>query len=62
MIINILGATLSIQYKSHTQLFAFLLVIGILVFVPDGLIAFRGSAVARLWAKFRKPAVEGTTP
>jgi branched-chain amino acid transport system permease protein len=64
MIINILGATLNIELKSHTQLFAFLFVIVILVFVPDGLIAFRGSAVARLWARWRKPkpAAEGTAP
>jgi branched-chain amino acid transport system permease protein len=61
MIINILGATLPITLKSHTQLFAFLAVIAILVFVPEGLIAVRGGALARLWSRFRKPkpAAEG---
>jgi branched-chain amino acid transport system permease protein len=60
-IINILGATLPITLKSHTQLFAFLAVIAILVFVPEGLISVRGSAVARLWRRLRKPkpAAEG---
>jgi branched-chain amino acid transport system permease protein len=61
MIINILGATLGITLKSHTQLFAFLAVIAILVFVPDGLISVRGSALGRLWRRLRKPkpAAEG---
>jgi branched-chain amino acid transport system permease protein len=61
MIINILGATLPITLKSHTQLFAFLAVIAILVFVPEGLISVRGSALARLWRRLRKPkpAAEG---
>jgi branched-chain amino acid transport system permease protein len=60
MIINILGATLPITLKSHTQLFAFLAVIAILVFLPEGLIKVRGSALARLWRRLRpKPAAEG---
>jgi branched-chain amino acid transport system permease protein len=60
-IINILGASLGITLKSHTQLFAFLAVIAILVFVPDGLISVRGSAFGRLWRRLRKqkPAAEG---
>jgi branched-chain amino acid transport system permease protein len=58
-IINILGATLPITLKSHTQLFAFLAVIAILVFVPDGLISVRGDAVVRLWRRLRKPVGEG---
>ena len=61
MIINILGASLPITLKSHTQLFAFLAVIAILVFVPEGLISVRGGAVARIWRRLRKskPAAEG---
>ena len=58
-IIDILGATLPITLKSHTQLFAFLAVIAILVFVPDGLISVRGGAALRLWRRLRKPAAEG---
>lgn len=60
-IINILGATLPITLKSHTQLFAFLAVIAILVFVPEGLISVRGGAFGRLWRRLRKakPAAEG---
>jgi len=63
VIINILNASLPIQLHSHAELFAFLILIGILVFMPDGLIAFRGSAVSRLWKWWqtrRKPAAEGT--
>lgn len=45
-IINSLQATLPVQLASHTQMFAFLLVIGILVLAPDGLVGlyqrFRG--------------------
>jgi branched-chain amino acid transport system permease protein len=61
MIINILGASLPITLKSHTQLFAFLAVIAILVFVPEGLISVRGGAFARIWRRLRrpKPAAEG---
>jgi branched-chain amino acid transport system permease protein len=59
-IINILGATLNIHLKSHTQLFAFLAVIAILVFVPDGLISVRGHAAVRLWRRLRRtPVAEG---
>ena len=55
MIINILGASLPITLKSHTQLFAFLAVIAILVFVPEGLISVRGGAFARIWRRLRRP-------
>jgi branched-chain amino acid transport system permease protein len=51
-IIYALQATLPITLKSHTQLFAFLLVIAILVFVPNGLISLRG-ALARGWRRWR---------
>jgi branched-chain amino acid transport system permease protein len=40
-IINALQATLPIGVNSHTQLFAFLAVIAILVFLPNGLISLR---------------------
>jgi branched-subunit amino acid ABC-type transport system permease component len=41
-IINALQATLPITLKSHTQLFAFLVVIAILVLIPNGLVSIRG--------------------
>jgi branched-chain amino acid transport system permease protein len=55
-IINALQATLPITLKSHTQLFAFLLVIAILVFVPNGLVSLRGGAVVRFWRRLRRTA------
>ena len=63
-IINILGATLPITVKSHTQLFAFLAVIAILVFLPDGLVSVRGVAAVRLWKRLRrsKQTVAGGAP
>jgi branched-chain amino acid transport system permease protein len=57
-IINILGATLPISLKSHTELFAFLAVILILVFIPDGLVSVRGSFVAAAWKRLRGPRPE----
>lgn len=57
--INLLGATLPISVKSHTQLFAFLVVIAILVFVPDGLITVRGVGITGWWKRRRAPATEG---
>jgi branched-chain amino acid transport system permease protein len=59
-IINVLGATLPITLKSHTQLFAFLAVIAILVFVPDGLISVRAGVLLRGWRRLRRtPVAEG---
>jgi branched-chain amino acid transport system permease protein len=59
-IINILGATLPITLKSHTQLFAFLAVIAILVFVPEGLISVRAGVLLRGWRRLRRtPVAEG---
>lgn len=58
--INILEASLPILLKSHTQLFAFVAVIAILVFVPEGLVAIRGGLVRRWWRSWRRPvAAEG---
>jgi branched-chain amino acid transport system permease protein len=60
--INALQATLPIGVNSHTQLFAFLAVIAILVFLPNGLISFRLGAIRRWWRRFRPaPAAERTT-
>ena len=53
-IINALQATLPITLKSHTQLFAFLVVIAILVLIPNGLVSIRGGAVSRLWRRVRR--------
>lgn len=58
-IINALQATLPITLKSHTQLFAFLIVIGILVFVPNGLVSVRVGVLARWWRRLRAAAAEG---
>jgi branched-chain amino acid transport system permease protein len=55
-IINALSATLPITLKSHTQLFAFLVVIGILVFIPNGLVSVRASAFSRIWRRVRRIA------
>jgi branched-chain amino acid transport system permease protein len=54
--INALQATLPVDINGHTQLFAFLAVIAILVFQPNGLIAVRGTAIARLWRRWRRRA------
>src|SRR5438105_6470604 len=60
VLINILGATLPISVKSHTQLFAFLVVIVILVFLPNGLISLRTGPFVALWRRLRRTrAVEG---
>jgi branched-chain amino acid transport system permease protein len=55
-IINVLSATLPITLKSHTQLFAFLVVIAILVFIPNGLVSVRAGAFSRLWRRVRRIA------
>jgi branched-chain amino acid transport system permease protein len=60
-IINTLQAALPAEFASHTQLFAFLAVIAILVFQPEGLVAFRSGLLGRALRRRRKPAaVEGT--
>jgi branched-chain amino acid transport system permease protein len=59
--INALQATLPIGVNSHTQLFAFLAVIAILVFLPNGLVSFRLGAIRRWWRRLRPAqAVEET--
>jgi branched-chain amino acid transport system permease protein len=56
-IINALQATLPTSLASHTLLFAFVFVIAILVFQPNGLVAFRTGIIGSIWRRFRKPAV-----
>jgi branched-chain amino acid transport system permease protein len=59
--INTLQAALPAEFASHTQLFAFLAVIAILVFQPEGLIAVRTGVLGRALHRRRKPAAaEGT--
>ena len=62
-IINALQASLPTKLASHTQMFAFLLVIAILVLAPNGLVSLRGPIVAA-WRRLRgTPAVaEGARP
>jgi branched-chain amino acid transport system permease protein len=52
-IINALQATLPTNINSHTQLFAFLAVIAILLFQPNGLVAIRLGVVRRWWRRLR---------
>jgi branched-chain amino acid transport system permease protein len=52
-IINALQATLPIELNSHTRLFAFVAVIAILVFLPDGLISLP-AAYQRWRRRFKK--------
>jgi branched-chain amino acid transport system permease protein len=59
VLINILNASLPFKLHSYALLFAFVAVIAIVVFQPEGLITVRGGALVRLWRRFRKPAVEG---
>ena len=61
-IINALQASLPAELASHTQLFAFLAVIAILVFQPDGLIAVRIGLFSRLLRRKRRPAVAEGSP
>ena len=61
-IINALQATLPQTLASHTQLFAFLAVVAILVFKPDGLVSIRGSVFVRLWRRWRRPAAAEGAP
>lgn len=62
LIINVLQAALPTKLASHTQMFAFLLVIAILVLRPDGLITVRFGIVSSAWRRLRggtRPAAEG---
>ena len=52
-IINVLGAALPQHYASHTRVFAFLAVIAILVFRPNGLVTLRLGGLVR-WARRRR--------
>ena len=56
-IINALQATLPQTLASHTLLFAFLAVIAILVFQPDGLISIRTGVIGSVLRRFRRPVV-----
>ncbi len=58
--ITALQATLPQSLSSHTLLFAFLGVIAILVFKPDGLVSIRFGLFTRAWHRLRRPEVEGT--
>jgi branched-chain amino acid transport system permease protein len=61
VVINILNASLPFKLHSYALLFAFVAVIAIVVFQPDGLIAVRSGALRRVWRRFRKP-VPGSAP
>src|SRR5262245_21236830 len=52
-LINALQASLPVTVNSHTQLFAFLIVILILVFLPDGLVSLPRRL--RAWRRSRRP-------
>ena len=61
VVINILNASLPFKLHSYALLFAFVAVIGIVVFQPEGLISVRAGAVVSIWRRLRrrKPAAEG---
>ncbi|MFN8185722.1 MAG: branched-chain amino acid ABC transporter permease [Gaiellales bacterium] len=61
VVINVLQAALPTKLASHTTMFAFLLVIAILVLRPDGLITVRLGFVSAAWKRLRGPsqATEG---
>lgn len=59
-IINVLQASLPTTLASHTQMFAFLLVIGILVVAPDGLVGLLRQF--RVWLRKRKAAAAAARP
>jgi branched-chain amino acid transport system permease protein len=62
VVINALQALLPLSINSHTQLFAFAVVIAILVFQPDGLVSIRGRAARAWWRRLRgSPAAEGAS-
>jgi branched-subunit amino acid ABC-type transport system permease component len=46
-----LQAALPLEFSSHTQLFAFLIVIAILVFKPQGLVALLPRRILTRWRK-----------
>ncbi len=54
-LINALQATLPFTLASHTLLFAFLAVIAILVFQPEGLVAIRTGVLGHLYRRVRPP-------
>jgi branched-chain amino acid transport system permease protein len=56
VVINALQALLPLSINSHTQLFAFAVVIAILVFQPDGLVSIRGRAARAWWRRLRGTA------
>lgn len=63
VVINALQALLPLSINSHTQLFAFAVVIAILVFLPGGLISIRWGFVRQGWRRLRKaPAPEAAAP
>jgi branched-chain amino acid transport system permease protein len=63
VVINALQALLPLSINSHTQLFAFAVVIAILVFLPGGLISVRIGVVRQWWRRLRRvPAAEGAAP
>jgi branched-chain amino acid transport system permease protein len=59
-IINALQASLPNNLASHTQLFAFLAVIAILVFKPDGLVAIRTGLFTHYLRRKRPQLTEGS--
>ena len=61
VIINILNASLPFKLHSYALLFAFVAVIAIVVFQPEGLITVRSGALGRLWRRVRKPVAKGAT-
>ena len=58
-LINALQATLPTSVNSHTQLFAFLVVIAILVLLPDGLVTLPRRVQA--WRRSRQPTLISET-
>jgi branched-chain amino acid transport system permease protein len=51
VVINALQALLPLNINSHTQLFAFAVVIAILVFKPEGLVSIRGGFLRSWWSR-----------
>jgi len=61
VVINLLGARLPILLKSHTVMFAFLVVIAILVFLPGGLVSLRAGRLVAWWRRRRPTTFEGAS-